>query len=98
MNMQFLCQDGLGYTVDEDRDKSIDLFFYVVEELFAIEASSSLTQSLINIPPERASMPVVRPAVKARNSKDIDIELCNKRGSTTYSNEDETRFFLIISQ
>lgn len=72
----------------------LTFFSYVVEELFAIEALSSLTQSLINKPPERASIHVVRPAVKARNNEDIDIELCNKRGSTPYSNEDETRYFL----
>lgn len=76
----------------------LTFFYYVVEELFTIEALSSLTQSLINKPPEGASIPVVCPAVKTRNNKDIDIELCNKRGSTPCSNEDETRFFLIIFQ
>jgi hypothetical protein len=78
LSMQFFYEDGEGHIVDE--------------ELYAIETISSRTQFLMNKPPERPSSPVILPVADERNH-DVDMELCNKRRYTVYSDEDKTRFF-----
>lgn len=64
----------------------------VDEELFAIETISSRTQFLMNKPSERPN-PAMHPVMDKKNSEDIDMELCNKRRYTVYSDEDKTKFF-----
>ncbi|CEP07597.1 hypothetical protein, partial, partial [Parasitella parasitica] len=91
MNVQFLYEDGQGHVVDENGVEPMDLV--VDEELFAIETISCRTQFLLNKPPERPSNPVIHPVTNVRNNEDVDMELCNKRSYTLYSDEDKTRFF-----
>lgn len=91
MNVQFLYEDGQGHVVDENGVEPMDLV--VDEELFAIETISCRTQFLMNKPPERPSNPVIHPVTSVRNNEDVDMELCNKRRYTLYSDEDKTRFF-----
>ena len=94
--MQFLYEDGQGHVVDEN---GVELMNLVVdEELFAIETISCRTQFLMNKPPERPSNPVIHPVTNVRNNDDVDMELCNKRRYTLYSDEDKTRFFSFIFQ
>jgi hypothetical protein len=88
--MQFFYEDGQGHVVDENGVEPMDLV--VDEELFAIETISSRTQFLMNKPLERRSNPVVRPVADEKNN-DVDMEVCNKRRYTVYSDEDKTRFF-----
>jgi len=89
--MQFLYEDGQGHVVDEHGIEPMDLV--VDEELFAIETISSRTQFLMNKPPERPFNPVVHSVANERSIEDVDMELCNKRRYTVYSNEDKTKFF-----
>ncbi|KAI8376265.1 uncharacterized protein BYT42DRAFT_573997 [Radiomyces spectabilis] len=91
MSMQFFYEDGQGHVVDENGVEPMDVV--VDEKLFAIETISSRTQFLMNKPSERPN-PVMHPVMDKRNSEDIDIELCNKRRYTVYSDEDKTRFFI----
>ncbi|KAG0758327.1 hypothetical protein G6F22_019683 [Rhizopus arrhizus] len=88
--MQFFYEDGQGHDVDEHGVEPMDLV--VDEELYAIETISSRTQFLMNKPPERPSNPVILPVADERNY-DVDMELCNKRRYTVYSDEDKNRFF-----
>ncbi|KAG0768150.1 hypothetical protein G6F33_003026 [Rhizopus arrhizus] len=88
--MQFFYEDGQGHDVDEHGVEPVDLI--VDEELYAIETISSRTQFLMNKPPERPSNPVILPVADERNY-DVDMELCNKRRYTVYSDEDKNRFF-----
>ncbi|KAI7853718.1 hypothetical protein BDC45DRAFT_509951 [Circinella umbellata] len=89
MNMQFL-YDGQGH-VDENGVEPMDLV--VDEELFVIGATSSRSQFLKTKPPKRSSNPVMHPVTDERTIEDVDMELCNKRRYTVYSDEDQTRFF-----
>ncbi|KAL9547281.1 hypothetical protein PS6_007210, partial [Mucor atramentarius] len=91
MSMQFFYEDGQEHVVDEHGIEPIDLV--VDEELFAIETISSRTQFLMNKPPERPFNPVVHSVANERSIEDVDMELCNKRRYTVYSDEDKTRFF-----
>ncbi|CEI96764.1 hypothetical protein RMCBS344292_10918 [Rhizopus microsporus] len=93
MSIQFFYEVGQGRVVDENGVEPMDVVVVVVdEELFAIETISSRTQFLMNKPSERPN-PVMHPVMDKRNSEDIDMELCNKRRFTVYSDEDKTRFF-----
>ena len=60
--------------------------------MYTIETISFRTQFLMNRPPERPSNPVILPVANERNYN-VDMELCNKRRYTVYSDEDKTRFF-----
>ncbi|KAI8376796.1 hypothetical protein BD560DRAFT_326367, partial [Blakeslea trispora] len=86
-NVQFLREDGQGHVVDENGFESMDLV--VDEDLFAIETMSCRTQFLMNKSLERPSNPVIH----SRNNEDVDMELCNKRYYTLYSDEVKTRSF-----
>lgn len=87
--MQSYCEDGHEHGV-QPMDLVVD------EELYAIETISSRTQFLMNKPPERQSNPIILPNVDERNC-DVDMELCNKRRYTVYSDEDKTRLFHLFS-
>jgi hypothetical protein len=63
----------------------------VDEELFTIERISSRTQFLMNKPPERPH-PAIHPAANEMSSEDVDMEFCNKRCYTIYSDDQKTRF------
>jgi hypothetical protein len=65
----------------------------VDEELFVIETVSSRTRFLTNKPPERLFKPALLPTADESNSKDVDMELCNKRRCTFHSDDEKTRFF-----
>lgn len=82
----FFYEDGQGHVVDENR---------VDDELFAIETISSRSQYLMNKPLERP-FPTMHSAADERNSKDVDMELCNKRRYTFYSDDEKTRFFRLF--
>lgn len=82
MSMQVYYEDGQGHIVDEHGVQPMDLV--VDEELYAIETISSRTQFLMNKPPERQSNLVILPTADERNC-DVDMELCNKRRYTVYS-------------
>ncbi|KAG1140346.1 hypothetical protein G6F37_009256 [Rhizopus arrhizus] len=89
MSIQFFYEDGRGHVVDEHGAEPMDLV--VDEELFAIETISSRTQFLKNKPPERPN-PAIHPTANEMSNEDVDMELCNKRRYTFYSDE-KTRFF-----
>ncbi|KAI8991858.1 hypothetical protein BDF20DRAFT_831862 [Mycotypha africana] len=95
LSMQFFYEDGQGHVVDVHGVEPMDLV--VDEELYAIDTISSRTQFLMNKPPERPSNPVILPVADEINYH-IDMELCNKRRYTVYSDEDKTRFFIIFQQ
>lgn len=72
MCIQFFYEDGRGHVVDE--------------ELFAIETISSRTQFLKDKPPERPN-PAIHPTANEMSNEDVDMELCNKRRYTFYSDD-----------
>ncbi|KAG1536673.1 hypothetical protein G6F46_012876 [Rhizopus delemar] len=90
MSIQFFYEDGRGHVVDEHGAEPMDLV--VDEELFAIETISSRTQFLKNKPPERPN-PAIHPTANEMSNEDVDMELCNKRRYTFYSDDEKTRFF-----
>jgi hypothetical protein len=67
----------------------------VDEELFAIETINSSTQFLMNKLPERTTR-TMHPTTDERNSEDVDMDLCNKRRYTFYSDDEKSRFFSFI--
>jgi hypothetical protein len=68
----------------------------VNEELFAIETIISRTQFLNNKPSERYSFLAMLSIADERKDKDADMELCNKRCYTFYSDDEKTRFFYLF--
>ncbi|KAG1050083.1 hypothetical protein G6F43_007624 [Rhizopus delemar] len=46
----------------------------------------------MNKPLERPSNLAIHPIADQRNNEDVDIELCNKRHYTLYSDDEETKF------
>ena len=84
-------QKNCAFNNDEHDVEPMDLV--VDEELYAIETISSRTQFLMNNLP---SNPGILPVADERNYG-VDMDLCNKRCYTVYSDEDKTRFFIYFS-
>ncbi|EIE79491.1 hypothetical protein RO3G_04196 [Rhizopus delemar RA 99-880] len=90
MSMRFFHEDEQGHVVDEHRVEPTNLV--VDEGLLATETISFRTIFLMNKPLERPSNLAIHPITDQRNNEDVDIELCNKRHYTLYSDDEETKF------